>query len=261
MSADASAYAVLGLPPEADAAAVDKAYRKLIKRYHPDRAGGDAERAAEINRAYRELRGPRSNARDLILYDFDPFSRRRTADPWIRAALVIAAVLLLLVLAAGPVTALFDRPSAKPQPQSVQQEESPQRTEPMDQPLRATEIDAAVREAVHIARTRDEFALAARSRDCHHDLRVRPTLEQLDRCAAFDDAVVQLQDRDPLRDQGPFSELAVTGRQMSAATMLSNDSLAIDGRLDRIRLKVELALAPAMPAPEPEPEPVEANSD
>ena len=69
----------------------------------------------------------------------------------------------------------------------------------------------------------------------------------LDRCAAFDDAVVQLQDRDPLRDQGPFSELAVTGRQWSAASALSDDYLAIDGRLDQIRLRVELALAPQSP--------------
>ena len=76
-----------------------------------------------------------------------------------------------------------------------------------------------------------------------------PSLAQLDRCAAFDDAVVQLQDRDPLRDQGPFSELAVTGRQWSGATALSDDYLAIDGRLDRIRLRVELALAPDAAAP------------
>jgi hypothetical protein len=41
----------------------------------------------------------------------------------------------------------------------------------------------------------------------------------------------------------------VTGRQWSAAQALSDDNLAIDGRLDRIRLKVELALAPP-PAPE-----------
>ena len=68
---------------------------------------------------------------------------------------------------------------------------------------------------------------------------------QLDRCAAFDDAVVQLEDRDPLRDQGPFGELAVTGRLWAGATALSSDSLAIDGRLDRVRLRVELALAAA----------------
>jgi hypothetical protein len=95
------------------------------------------------------------------------------------------------------------------------------------------------------------MALASASRDCHHELRLKPSLGQLDRCAAFDDAVIQLQDRDPLRDQGPFSELAVTGRLMSAASLLSDDYLAIDSRLDRIRLRVELALAPATPPPAP----------
>ena len=59
-------------------------------------------------------------------------------------------------------------------------------------------------------------------------LRTSPTLARFDRCAAFDDAVVSLQDRDPLRDQGPFSELAVTGRIRSAAALLSDDSVAID---------------------------------
>jgi hypothetical protein len=91
------------------------------------------------------------------------------------------------------------------------------------------------------------MALASASRDCHHRLRLDPSLAGLDRCAAFDDAVVLLQDRDPLRDQGPFSEIAVTGRQWSAAQALSDDNLAIDSRLDRIRLKVELALAPPEP--------------
>ena len=44
----------------------------------------------------------------------------------------------------------------------------------------------------------------------------------------------------------PFSELAVTGRLWSGAIALSDDYVAIDGRLDRIPLRVELALAPAM---------------
>jgi hypothetical protein len=37
----------------------------------------------------------------------------------------------------------------------------------------------------------------------------------------------------------------VTGRLWSGATALSDDYVAIDGRLDRIRLQVEIALAPA----------------
>ena len=118
--------------------------------------------------------------------------------------------------------------------------------DPMDRPLNLAAIDASASSALLLSRTSDEMALASTSRDCHHILRSNPSLLQLDRCAAFDDAVVQLQDRDPLRDQGPFSELAVTGRLWSGATALSDDYVAIDGRLDRIRLRVELALAPAM---------------
>ena len=114
----------------------------------------------------------------------------------------------------------------------------------MDEPLHVAAITASARRAQHLARTSDEMALASASRDCHHQLRSDPSLLQLDRCVAFDDAVVQLQDRDPLRDQGPFSELAVTGRLWSGATGLSDDYVAIDSRLDRIRLQVELALAP-----------------
>ena len=83
----------------------------------------------------------------------------------------------------------------------------------------------------------------------------------MDRCAAFDDAVIQLQDRDPLRDQGPFAQLAVTGRQWSAGSALSSDYLAIDGRLDQIRLRVELALAPEVPPVAPATDTVAANED
>ena len=116
----------------------------------------------------------------------------------------------------------------------------------MDRPLNLTEIDSAARKALQLARTRDEMALTSVSRDCHHRLRNEPSLLQLDRCAAFDYAVVQLQDRDPLRDQGPFSELAVTGRLWSGATALTDDYVAIDSRLGRIRLRVELVLASAL---------------
>ncbi len=56
MGVEASAFTVLGLEPGANGAAVDEAYRRLIKLYHPDRSGGDAARAADINRAYFELR-------------------------------------------------------------------------------------------------------------------------------------------------------------------------------------------------------------
>ncbi|HYJ29879.1 MAG TPA: DnaJ domain-containing protein [Allosphingosinicella sp.] len=52
-----SLYADLRVPPDAPPAAIEWAYRKLMKRHHPDHAGPDsAARAAEINAAYSVLR-------------------------------------------------------------------------------------------------------------------------------------------------------------------------------------------------------------
>jgi len=113
-------------------------------------------------------------------------------------------------------------------------------------------IDAAVAEALGMFRTGDEMALANASRDCQRRFRENPGTQLLDRCAAFDDAVIGLEHRDPLRDEGPFAPLAVTGRQWSAASTLSDDDLEIDSRLDRIRLRVEIVLSPEIePAPQP----------
>ena len=245
MLGEASAYAALGLEPGADIAAVERAYKKLIKQYHPDREGGDATRAAEINRAYRELRTAREEDNELILEDpFDPVQPGRPASS--RAAIFAAVSIAALVLLSGPASRAIGTLSGSSHSTGPTTHTSPSGVgEPMDQPLALGPINGAIYDAVRIDRNQDEMALATASRDCHHQLRLKPSLSQLDRCAAFDDAVVELQDRDPLRDQGPFSELAVTGRQMSAATIFSNDYLAIDGRLSRIRLHVELALARA----------------
>ena len=79
-------------------------------------------------------------------------------------------------------------------------------------------------------------------------MRAEPNLEQLDRCAAFEDAVAVLGDRDPLHDSTMFNASAITARQMTAASLLSSDYLAIERRLDRIRTVVQLTLRPA-PSP------------
>ena len=113
----------------------------------------------------------------------------------------------------------------------------------MTRPLAIPGIDAAVVEAVRISRTGDEMRLTTASRQCHSTFRLKPELEQFDRCAAFDDAVVRLQDRDPLRDRGAFSQIAVSGRLWSAAAYLSGDYLATDSRLQRIRIRVETLLS------------------
>lgn len=266
MSTDGSPYSTLGLSPGADWDAVERAYKKLIKRYHPDREGGDAGRAAEINHAYRELRRARNHNGALNLGQQLP-KPAASGNGWLWAATTAAVAVAVLLIATGPavplVRSLFAEDPAHPHKRVA----SARDPELMDQALSTHSINAAIRDALRIARSKDEVALATASSACHRELRLQPSLAQLDRCAAFDDAVVQLQDRDPLRDQGPFGELAVTARQMNAASTLSDDSLAIDGRLDRIRLQVELAMAPRLaplpppPAPRTEPANDEAPLD
>ncbi|PZR52150.1 J domain-containing protein [Xylanimonas oleitrophica] len=54
-------YAALGVPKDADDAAIKKAYRKLARQYHPDQNQGDAKAEArfkEIGEAYAVLSDP-----------------------------------------------------------------------------------------------------------------------------------------------------------------------------------------------------------
>lgn len=247
MGDDGSAYAALGLEPDADSAAIERAYKRLIKEHHPDREGGDARRAAELNRAYRELRGTRS-LKDPLELNEELEEGGTAGRSWPAFLVLAAAAIAAMLLVAGPFGPSAD--TLTPAQHRMVGTKLPLGADPMDQPLHIAAIRAAAKRAQFLSQTRDEMALAGASRDCHHELRSDPSLLQLDRCVAFDDAVVQLQDRDPLRDQGPFGELAVTGRLWSGATALSEDYVAIDSRLDRIRLQVELALAPAPPPPQ-----------
>ena len=242
MAGRASAFAVLGLDPGADTAAVETAYRRLIKQHHPDREGGDSSRAAEIIRAYREIRGGRA-ASDPLQFNED-FAAVRKRPRWPLAALIAGAAIGALLFAMGPSVPLT--PGTWAATRNLPAHSAPDAAlgKPMEVALHVDAIDHAVREAIGLYRTKDEMALADASRECQRRFRSQPSTRLLDRCAAFDDAVVGLQDRDPLRDRGPFAPLAVTGRQWSAASALSDDYLAIDGRLDQIRLRVELALAP-----------------
>ncbi len=245
MAGRASAFEILELEPGASAASIDQAYRRLIKQYHPDRQGGDSRRAAEINRAYRELRGGKAGS-DPLQFNEEPGARRRAAR-WPLAALIAAGATAALVIALGPDLALAPRLWAEKAHLAHLRRPAPAAPDPIGAALHLGTIDGAVQEAIRLYRTKDEMALAGASRECQRRFRANPSTLLLDHCAAFDDAVVGLEDRDPIRDGGPFAPLAVTGRQWSAASALSDDSLAIDGRLDQVRLRVELELAPQVP--------------
>jgi hypothetical protein len=240
MSADGSAYAVLGLEPDADWPEIDRAYKRLIKRYHPDRDGGDPQRAAEINRAYRELRG-RPGPTGLDFHE--PEKASGSGRGWVHFAMALIVGVAALLAATGPVTALIRQLSAAPRIDVGRSAGLASPGDPMDQPIHMSEVTSGIAQAVHSARAHDDAALLNASRECHRQLRTHPAVALLDRCAAFDDAVVQLQNKDAMWDGGPFGDAAVTRRQWNAASALSNDYLAVDGRLDRIRLQVELALA------------------
>jgi curved DNA-binding protein CbpA len=72
-----SLYSVLRVPPGAPPAAIEAAYRSLMKRHHPDHAGaGSSERAAEINAAFSVLRDPARRAD----YDRGEHKRQRALE-------------------------------------------------------------------------------------------------------------------------------------------------------------------------------------
>jgi len=58
-----SHYDALGVPRNADAAAIKAAYREKSRKHHPDRPGGDARAMVVVNRAYETLSDPAKRQR------------------------------------------------------------------------------------------------------------------------------------------------------------------------------------------------------
>jgi len=245
MSTQDSAYAALGLKPGASPANVDEAYRRLIKQHHPDRAGGDGNRAAEINRAYTLLR--RQGRALAVRHPSVPVAVVRRRRPNRSAWLLLAASAILVV-------ALSMTQSPAPQRVSIRLPADEWRTigaavtptrNPLtdfEQPLHTPLIDGAIAEALKFHSGEDSAGAAQYSRDCHNRLRQQPNLAWFDSCAAFDEATVTLAGDESMQ----FTVPAVIGREMAASRSLSDDVLGADSRLQKIRLRVEMQLLPAL---------------
>lgn len=73
--ADVDFYAILGVPADADADEIARAYRALAKQLHPDSGAGDDERFKEVAAAYAVLGDPR------IRLNYDLVRREALAPP------------------------------------------------------------------------------------------------------------------------------------------------------------------------------------
>jgi DnaJ-domain-containing protein 1 len=88
-------YRILDLRPGADSVRVKEAYRRLVKRFHPDINAGEAgaeQRIKEINHAYQTLRHPETRA----AYDLE-MSRQRAETRWRFWKLVATGVASFIV--------------------------------------------------------------------------------------------------------------------------------------------------------------------
>lgn len=248
-----SAFAVLGLRPGADRAEVDRAYRRLIKLYHPDSPGGDGEKASEINRAYTHLRKSMINVPAVTPRPrVGPSVPRRRRTPW--ALVVIAGAFGAIGASTFSESDLWaDGPSyaAMASPPKEEANAAPSPPGAFDVPLSTALVDRAITDARQLHEETDVRTMAAVSSECQRGLRTSPTAFRFDSCAAFDEAAAILQSGRAGFQSGPFNALAVSARQVAAARMVSSDYLAADSRLRQIRSRVQMALMPAIPDPEP----------
>ena len=251
MTGRQSAYAQLGLKPGADRAQIDEAYRRLIKLHHPDRPGGDGERAAQITRAYRELRKqPPATLPVKVQPSFPVRSRRPRFRLRALAAICLSAGAILFFSRNPRLFRSIESASAMTALPTSKDESSPRSITPLDdlqEPLSNSAIDRSAADALNLYQRSNSESLAGYSRGCESEFRDHPDVVWFDTCTAFDEAVVLLQSRDPAADSGPFNPASVTAREMGAAGILSDDSLAADSRLHQIRSRVQMVLLSKLP--------------
>ena len=85
-------YQVLGVTPDASDEEIKQAYRRLAKKYHPDRNPGDEEAARQmqrINAAYEQIKNPEKARPNQGGYGYNPYvsyQQTEQGDSYQRAA-------------------------------------------------------------------------------------------------------------------------------------------------------------------------------
>ena len=249
MSGDRSPYAILGLRPGAGRAEINDAYRKLMKCHHPDRPGGDSNRAAEINRAYTYLRRRLGEPARMPVPVAVPH-RRRSARWAVLSFLLVAAGISAAVLSQQERPGFARRALVEiPQFYAPVRAEGGEAFEPplasLDEPVQPAVVAKAIADAVSFHSSGDLAGAAGYSNACHKALRRERTLGWFDTCVAFDETILTLGNRES-DSEGPFNESAVTAREVAAARIFSDGSLSADAHLHDIRSQVDMAILPML---------------
>ena len=250
MGGDASAYAALGLEPGADSAAIERAYKRLIKLHHPDRAGRRSARAPPRSTAPIASCGARRGSRTRSNFN-DDIGREIAARAWLVAGAGRWSRRVWSRLLAWPVrrSESGQRPRAQPAAWYRGAASAHAAPDPMDQPLNMT-AHRRRRRARRCAcsRTHDEMALAEaeprlppRATRIEPERRAARSLRGLRRCGRPAAGPRSAAGPGPVRRT--CGDREAVERRIGAVGRLSGDRRPAR----RIRLRVELELAPRDP--------------